>query len=90
MFWVGTPAPGNEEHELKLREMVKALGVEDRVVFFGDSPEPITVFSALDIAVVPSVQTEPFGCVVIEAMAAGTPVIGSGSGGIAEQIVDGW
>jgi glycosyltransferase involved in cell wall biosynthesis len=39
--------------------------------------------------VVPSIQPEPFGCVVIEAMAAGTPVIGSRCGGIAEQIVDG-
>ncbi len=55
----------------------------------GDMSDPASVFAALDIVVVPSVQPEPFGCVVIEAMAAGTPVIGSRCGGIAEQIVDG-
>jgi len=32
---------------------------------------------------------EPFGCVVIESMALETPVVGSGSAGIAEQIVHG-
>jgi glycosyltransferase involved in cell wall biosynthesis len=53
----------------------------------GDIPDPISVVAALDVAVVPSVQPEPFGCVVIEAMAAGTPVVGSRCGGIAEQIV---
>jgi glycosyltransferase involved in cell wall biosynthesis len=41
------------------------------------------------IGVVPSVWAEPFGIVVIEAMAAGRPVIASRSGGIAEIIEDG-
>jgi glycosyltransferase involved in cell wall biosynthesis len=86
---VGSTAPGNEEHETRLRELVRTLKLEARVMFFGDSPDPISIFAALDIAVVPSVQTEPFGCVVIEAMTAGTAVIGSDCGGIAEQIVDG-
>jgi glycosyltransferase involved in cell wall biosynthesis len=41
------------------------------------------------IALVPSIWAEPFGIVVIEAMAGGTPVIGSRIGGIPEIVVDG-
>jgi len=38
---------------------------------------------------VPSVFSEPFGMVTIEALASGTPVIGSGSGATPEIIKDG-
>jgi glycosyltransferase involved in cell wall biosynthesis len=41
------------------------------------------------IALVPSVWAEPFGIVVIEAMAGETPVIASRIGGIPEIVVDG-
>ena len=87
--FIGSTAPGNEEHLTRLRQLVSDSGLDDRVTFVGDTKDAISVLAALDIAVVPSVQPEPFGCVVIEAMAAGTPVIGSDCGGIAEQIVDG-
>jgi glycosyltransferase involved in cell wall biosynthesis len=85
---VGSPSPGNEQHELRLRELVSTLGLDDVITFVGDTNDPVSIFAALDIVVVPSIQPEPFGCVVIEAMAAGTPVVGSRCGGIAEQIVD--
>jgi len=86
---VGSAAPGNEEHEVRLRELISSSGLEETVTLTGDMQDSASVFAALDVAVVPSVQAEPFGCVVIEAMAAGTPVVGSRNGGIAEQIVDG-
>lgn len=86
---VGSASPGNEDQVTHLRALMADLGVEDIVLLAGESSDPASVFAALDIAVVPSVQPEPFGCVVMEAMAVGTPVIGSASGGIAEQIVDG-
>jgi glycosyltransferase involved in cell wall biosynthesis len=86
---VGSASPGNEHHEVRLRELITAAGLDDAVTLTGDTQNPASVFAALDIVVVPSIQPEPFGCVVIEAMAAGTPVIGSRCGGIAEQIVDG-
>ena len=70
-------------------ELISSAGLGDVTTLTGDTHDPASVFAALDIVVVPSIQPEPFGCVVIEAMAAGTPVIGSRCGGIAEQIVDG-
>ena len=86
---VGSASPGNEGQVTRLRQLIAEVGVGDLVVLAGESTDPASVFAALDIAVVPSVQPEPFGCVVMEAMAVGTPVIGSRCGGIAEQIVDG-
>jgi len=86
---VGSTSPGNEDHEVRLRKLIADLGLQNDVTFAGETDDPNSIFAALDVAVVPSIQPEPFGCVVIESMAAGTPVIGSRCGGIAEQIVDG-
>jgi glycosyltransferase involved in cell wall biosynthesis len=86
---VGTPAPGNEEHLARFRLLVDELDLCGRVIFTGDIEDVRPVYAALDVSVAPSVDPEPFGCVVVESMALGTPVIGSNAAGIAEQIVDG-
>ncbi len=44
----------------------------------------VTPLHAADVTVVPSIWNEPFGRVVIEAMATGCPVIASRTGGIPE------
>ncbi len=85
---VGAPSPGNDDHLVRLQDLVRELRLEDRVVFTGDIRETRDVYGAFDVTVVPSVHPEPLGCVVMESMAAGTPVIGSRCGGIPEMIVD--
>jgi glycosyltransferase involved in cell wall biosynthesis len=86
---VGTVSPGNEDHLDRLKELIRANRLEDRFVFTGDISDVRNVYAALDITVVPSIQAEPFGMVVVESMALGTPVVGSRCGGIIEQVVDG-
>lgn len=85
---VGTVAPGNEDHLRRLRDLIHTNGLDSFFFFSGDVRDARNVYAAVDITVVPSVQPEPFGCVVMESMALGTPVIASRCGGIPEQIVD--
>jgi glycosyltransferase involved in cell wall biosynthesis len=42
-----------------------------------------------DVCVFPSEWAEPFGIVPLEAMASGTPVVATGTGGSGEYLVDG-
>jgi glycosyltransferase involved in cell wall biosynthesis len=44
---------------------------------------------AVDFLIVPSVWNEPFGRIVVEAFAAGVPVIASATGGIPEIVTEG-
>jgi 1,4-alpha-glucan branching enzyme len=64
------------------------LGIMDRVAFVGfvDDETRNALFRFCSAAVFPSLY-EPFGIVALEAMAAGAPVIVSGTGGLTE-IVD--
>jgi len=86
---VGSAAPGNEDHLIRLQQLIKDLKMEDKILITGEITNVHDVYAALDVTVVPSILPEPFGCVVMESMAAGTPVVASRCGGIAEQIVDG-
>ena len=46
-------------------------------------------YAACRVVAVPSLWPEPFGLVGVEAMFAGTPVVGSGRGGMSEWLEDG-
>ncbi len=59
-----------------------------RVEFLGERDDAPAIIGALDALLVPS-HGEPFGRVVVEAMAVGTPVIASAAAGPAEIIEDG-
>jgi glycosyltransferase involved in cell wall biosynthesis len=86
---VGSAAPGSEGHLDRFRALARELGVADEVMFTGDIDDVRPVYAAVDVSVAPSVDPEPFGCIVVESMAMGTSVVGSNAAGIAEQIVDG-
>ena len=73
-----------------LRALAAELGVLDRVRFAGcRQPDELHLwYAAADVAVT-TPWYEPFGLTPLEAMACGTPVIGSRVGGIAFTVVDG-
>lgn len=78
----------NEEqaYEAQLREFVAQKGLSQRVHFLPFQSEIATALSDLDALIHASVRPEPFGRVIIEAMAVGVPVIGARAGGVPEII----
>jgi D-inositol-3-phosphate glycosyltransferase len=74
----------------RLAAIAREEGVEDRVVFVGrrDRDELKLYYNAADIFV-STPWYEPFGITPLEAMACGTPVIGSAVGGIKFSVRDG-
>jgi len=74
----------------ELRRLVDELGLGHRVHFTGflEERELRLHYAAADVAVAPSLY-EPFGLVATEAMACGTPVVVSDTGGLREIVTDG-
>ena len=83
---IGAPFRGNEEHLERMRRMVFELGIEDRVVFTGELKDARGAYAAMDVFALTSAQPEPFGGVVMEAMAMGLPVIATNIGGSLDQV----
>ncbi|WP_417857232.1 N-acetyl-alpha-D-glucosaminyl L-malate synthase BshA [Xanthomarina gelatinilytica] len=69
-------------------QLCAQLGIEDKVVFFGNSHEIDRILCYSDLFILPS-ETESFGLAALEAMASGVPVISSNSGGIPEVNIHG-
>jgi glycosyltransferase involved in cell wall biosynthesis len=73
-----------------LDRLLDELAVRDRVRFSEVARAEIgTRYAAADALVFPSEWEEPFGLVPVEAMACGTPVVATGTGGSAEFLADG-
>ncbi len=72
-----------------LRARAQRLGLDDRVGFTGFVDVPEQAMRALDVVVHASIEPEPFGLVIAEAMACGRAVVASRAGGAAEIIDDG-
>lgn len=71
--------------EKELKQLAMDLAITDRVVFTGNVPDGKKYFKAFDVFALTS-DHEPFGMVLLEAMAAGLPLICSDCGGGAEVV----
>ncbi len=81
---------GDGSERKNLESLAKKLNLKDRVKFLGEIPNEMIpeYLSAADCFVLPSLK-EGFGIAVLEAQAAGVPVIGTRVGGILDLIEDG-
>jgi glycosyltransferase involved in cell wall biosynthesis len=78
----------NVAYREELAALARELGVGDRVRFLGARADVPDLLAAADVALVPSWE-EPFGRVVIEAMAMGVPVVATDVGGPPEILAGG-
>lgn len=78
---------GSGRLESRLKALVSELGLEGKVLFLGQVKHGRRYFKAFDVFALSS-DHEPFGMVLLEAMAAGVPLISSDCGG-AREIVAG-
>ena len=87
-FWVVGDDTEGTGRRAQLETLTKELEITRYIRFLGHRSDIPEIIRQLHLLVVPS-QFEPFGRVVIEAMACGRPVVASRDGGIPEIIDDG-
>jgi glycosyltransferase involved in cell wall biosynthesis len=87
---VGGSVFGLETEFLReLEERVRALGLGDRLVLTGFREDVPALMAACDVVCHTTRVAEPFGMVIIEAMAQGRPVVCTNGGGPAEIVRSG-
>lgn len=80
---------GHGGRRRELEQLSRELALEAAVRFTGYTTDIAGAYAALDVAVHASTRPEPFGRTLIEAMAAGVPVIAARGGGVPEILVHG-
>ena len=88
-YIIGGPiyATGGSQWSIEeLRARAAALGLADRVGFTGFVEDVPAAMRGLDVVVHASTEPEPFGLVILQAMACARPVIVTATGGARELI----
>ena len=87
---------GDGPEKAVLLQQSQQLGISGSIIFAGSVPNSSlpSFYKAADVFVLPSIvdstgDTEGLGVVLLEAIAAGTPVVASNVGGIPDIIING-
>ena len=72
-----------------IKAFTEVAGLDDKVIFYGFTKDVRSMYLAADIVVHASIEPEPFGLVIIEAMSMGKPIIASNLGAPNELITHG-
>ncbi|MBF0504576.1 MAG: lipopolysaccharide heptosyltransferase II [Candidatus Omnitrophica bacterium] len=83
---IGDAPAKKQAYKDELVLLVKRLGIEEQVEFLGNRRDIPELLSKADCLVLSTVTHEAFGRVIIEAQAAGVPVVATRVGGVAEII----
>ena len=73
------------DRRVEYEQMVRSLGLGERVLFLDASPDVVQFYAAADAYVGPSLE-DAYGLPILEAMACGLPVIASSRAGVSEII----
>lgn len=85
---IGSVADADYHQELLSR--AKSAGIpSSSLIFTGYVPHPADLMRVMDIVIHASVEPEPFGIVLLEAMGCGKPLISTNIGGPREIVVHG-
>lgn len=88
-LWIIGDAPiSREAYKEQIQVLVRRLGLEHCTQFLGTQRDIPAILASLDLLVLPTTTQEAFGRVIIEAQAAGVPVIATKVGGIVDIIED--
>ncbi|HVF11250.1 MAG TPA: glycosyltransferase family 4 protein [Abditibacteriaceae bacterium] len=79
---------GDGTEKAALSEQIRQLGIAPQVRLPGFVADTMSLINAADLFVLPS-PAEPFGLVLLEAMALGKPVVATRAGGPLEIVVNG-
>jgi glycosyltransferase involved in cell wall biosynthesis len=86
---VGEPSPiQNVAYLEELRGLAHSLGIGSKVLFTGLRSDVPALLTALDVSVMPSLN-EALSNVLLESMAAATPIVATDVGGTSEAITNG-
>jgi len=89
-IWIVGDAPSTKEaYKEQVQVLVRRLGLWHCTQFLGNQRDIPGILANLDLLVLPTTTQEAFGRVIIEAQAAGVPVIATKVGGIVDVIEDG-
>lgn len=81
--------PGEVDWKARMLALARALGLGARVVFAGWRNDVPAILSALDVLAHPPTTPDSRPTVIMEAMAASRPVVGSAVGGVPDLVDDG-
>jgi glycosyltransferase involved in cell wall biosynthesis len=86
---IGDAADGGDDYFAEVRSLAAESSFADRIRFTGYVERVNEIYGLLDVAVHASIQPEPFGLVIIEAMGHGVPIVAAASGAAPEIIEPG-
>jgi lipopolysaccharide heptosyltransferase II len=86
-IWLIGDAPASKpEYRQELEVLARRLGLRNHVEFLGNRSDIPQLLAQVDVLVLPTITQEAFGRVIIEAQAAGVPVVATRVGGVIEVI----
>ncbi len=86
---IGDTSPDDMAYRQRMHALISELGLDRRVLITGFKQDIANYVNVLAIQIHASVAPEPFGRVLLEAMALEKPLVASGDGAVPEILVDG-